>query len=50
MAAVVIVCLTQGGIGSATLANNMTFYAILFLVAVISVWLSVWRVETRDVM
>lgn len=50
VAAVVIVCLTQGGIGSATLANNMTFYAILFVVAVISVWLSVWRVETRDVM
>lgn len=49
VAAVVIVCLTQGGIGSATLANNMTFYAILFVVAVISVWLSVWRVETRDV-
>ncbi len=50
VAAVIIVCFTQGGIGSATLANNMTFYAILFVVAVISVWLSVWRVETRDVM
>lgn len=50
VAAVIIVCFTQGGIGSATLANNMTFYAILFVVAVISVWLSVRRVETRDVM
>lgn len=50
VAAVIIVCFTQGGIGSATLANNMTFYAILSVVAVISVWLSVWRVETRDVM
>lgn len=50
VAAVIIVCFTQGGIGSATLANNMTFYAILFVAAVISVWLSVWRVETRDVM
>lgn len=50
VAAVVIVCFTQGGIGSVTLANNMTFYAILFVAAVISVWLSVWRVETRDVM
>lgn len=50
VASVIIVCLTQGGIGSVTLANNMTFYAILFAGAVVSVWLSVWRVETRDVM
>lgn len=50
VAAVVIVCFTQGGIGSVTLANNMTFYALLFAAAVVSVWLSVWRVETRDVM
>lgn len=50
VASVVIVCFTQGGIGSATLANNMSFYAILFVVAVVSVWLAVCRVETRDVM
>lgn len=50
VASVVIVCFTQGQIGSVTLANNMTFYAILFAGAVVSVWLSVWRVETRDVM
>ncbi len=50
VASVIIVCFTQGGIGSATLANNMTFYAILFVVAMASVWLSVSRVETRDVM
>lgn len=50
VASVVIVCFTQGQIGSLTLANNMTFYAILFAGAVVSVWLSVWRVETRDVM
>lgn len=50
VASVIIVCLTQGGIGSVTLANNMTFYAILSAAAVVSVWLSVWRVETRDVM
>ena len=50
VASVIIVCFTQGGIGSATLANNMTFYAILFVVAMVSVWLSVSRVETRDVM
>lgn len=50
VASVIIVCLTQGGIGSVTLANNMTFYAILSAAAVASVCLSVWRVETRDVM
>ena len=50
VAAVIIVCFTQGGIGSVSLANNMTFYAILFAAAVMSVYLSVWRVETRDVM
>ena len=50
VASVIIVCFTQGGIGSATLANNMTFYAILFVAAIVSVYLSVRRVETRDVM
>ena len=50
VAAVIIVCFTQGQIGSVTLVNNMTFYAALFAVAVASVWLSVWRVEQRDVM
>lgn len=50
VASVIIVCFTQGGIGSATLANNMTFYAILSVAAIVSVYLSVRRVETRDVM
>lgn len=50
VASVIIVCFTQGNIGSVSLVNNMTFYAILFAGAVVSVWLSVWRVETRDVM
>lgn len=50
VAAVIIVCFTQGQIGEASLANNMTFYAVLFAAAVASVWLSVWRVELRDVM
>lgn len=50
VAAVIIVCFTQGQIGSMTLVNNMTFYAALFAVAVASVWLSIWRVEQRDVM
>lgn len=50
VAAVIIVCFTQGQIGSMTLVNNMTFYAVLFAVAAAFVWLSVWRVEQRDVM
>ena len=50
VASVIIVCFTQGGIGSATLANNMVFYAILFVAAMVSVWLTVCRVEMRDVM
>ena len=50
VASVIIVCFTQGGIGSVTLANNMTFNAVLFAAAVVSVWLSVRRVEMRDVM
>lgn len=50
VASVIIVCFTQGQIGSATLVNNMPFYAILCVVAAVSVYLSVWRVETRDVM
>lgn len=49
VAAVIIVCFTQGQIGSVTLVNNMAFYAVLFAAAVASVWLSVWRVELRDV-
>ncbi len=50
VASVIIVCFTQGGIGSATLANNMTFYAVLFVTAIVSVYLSICRLETRDVM
>lgn len=50
VASVIIVCFTQGQIGAVSLVNNMMFYAILFAVAVASVWLSVWRVELRDVM
>lgn len=50
VASVIIVCFTQGGIGSATLVNNMPFYTALFVVAVASVYLTVWRVEARDVM
>ena len=45
---VLVVCLTQGQIGSATLANNLYFFMILLAVAVVAVYLSVYNVETKD--
>lgn len=48
VASVIIVCFTQGNIGGATLVNNMPFYAMLFVAAVVSVYLSVCNVETKD--
>ena len=50
VASVVIVCFTQGNIGKATLTNNMPFYTMLFLAAVVSVYLSVFNVETKDLL
>lgn len=49
VAAVIIVCFTQGNIGTFTLVNNMFFYALLLAAAVIAVFLSVRNVEVRDV-
>ena len=46
--AVVITFLTQGNIGSATLANNMAFYGVLLVIAAWAVFLSLHRVEVRD--
>ena len=48
VSSVVIVCLTQGNIGSATLANNISFFVILFAAAIVSVYLSIYNVETKD--
>ncbi|MCI8316742.1 MAG: ABC transporter permease subunit [Lachnospiraceae bacterium] len=50
VASVIIVCFTQGNIGSATLANNIPFYAILLVVAVVSIYLSVYNIETKDLL
>lgn len=50
VAAVVIACLTQGNIGSFTLADSVPFYGFLFALAAVSVVLTVYDVETRDVM
>ena len=49
VAAVIIVCFTQGNIGTLTLVNNMFFYALLFAIAVFAVFLSVCSVEVKDV-
>lgn len=50
VAAVVIACFTQGNIGSYTLADSVPFFVFLFVLAVASVVLAVYDVETRDVM
>lgn len=50
VAAVIIACLTQGNIGSFTLADSVPFYGFLFVLAAASVVLTVYDVETRDVM
>ena len=50
VASVIIVCFTQGNIGSATLANNIPFYAILLVAAVVSIYLSVYNIETKELL
>ncbi len=48
VAAVVITFMTQGNIGSATLVNNVPFYGMLLVIAAWAAFLSVHRVEVRD--
>lgn len=50
VAAVIIACLTQGNIGSYTLADSVPFYGFMFVLAAASVVLAVYDVETKDVM
>ena len=45
-----LVCRTQGNVGTYTLVGNVPFYALLFVLAVLSVYLSIYNVETKDVM
>ena len=49
IAGVLIVCLTQGNIGSYTLKGNIPFYTVLLGISAFSVFLALYRVETRDV-
>ena len=50
VSSVVIVCFTQGNIGSATLVNNIPFFVILFVISIVSMYLSVYNVETKDLL
>ncbi|NBI87003.1 response regulator [Lachnospiraceae bacterium] len=47
---VILVCVTQGNIGTYTLIGNIPFYVVLFVLAVLSVYLSIHNIETKDVM
>lgn len=47
---VILVCVTQGNVGTYTLVGNTPFYALLFVFAVLSVFLSIYNVEAKDVM
>lgn len=50
IAGVIIVILTQGNIGQYTLADNVPFLMILMFLSAVSVFLSLYRLETRDVL
>ncbi|NBJ92776.1 ABC transporter permease [Parablautia muri] len=50
IAGMIIVCLTQGNIGVYTLAGNIPFYITLLMLSAVSVFLSLYKLETRDVL
>lgn len=50
VAAVIIVCFTQGNICSASLVNNIPLYGGLFVLSAVSVFLSVYHVEKKDLL
>lgn len=47
---VVIVCFTQGNIGEYTLLGNIPFYITLLVISAVSVFFSLYKIETRDVL
>ena len=49
IAGVIIVCFTQGNIGEYTLIGNIPFYITLLLISAVSVFLTLYRLETKDV-
>ncbi len=50
IAGMILVCLTQGNIGSYTLLDNIPFYATLLIISAVSVFLTLYKLETRDVL
>ena len=49
VSSILIVCFTQGNIGEFTLVNSVPFYVVLFVLAIVSVILAIYNVETKDV-
>lgn len=49
IAGVIIVCFTQGNIGAYTLADNICFHLTLLFLSAISVFLTLYKLESRDV-
>ena len=49
IAGVIIVCLTQGNIGAYTLIDNIPFHATLLMLSALSVFLTLYKLEMRDV-
>lgn len=50
IAGVIIVCFTQGNIGAYTLLDNIPSHIILLIISAISVFLTLYKLETRDVL
>lgn len=50
VASLVLVCLSQGNIGVHTLNDNVLFYLLLIVLSILAVWLSVYRIESKDVL
>lgn len=48
LASIILICLTQGNIGSFTLANNLIFYAILLISSLVFAVLSLLRADSQD--
>ncbi|MDE6202103.1 MAG: ABC transporter permease [Lachnospiraceae bacterium] len=50
IAGVILVCLTQGNIGQYTLTGNIPFLMTLIILSAVSVFLVLYKLETRDVL
>lgn len=50
IAGVIIVCFTQGNIGTYTLTGNIPFYIMLLTMSAVSVFFTLYKLETRDVL